>query len=121
MSKSYRKSWGTWVSVKSSSHQDKTQAARSVRRAQNSALRNGIVQDIDWDGWLVPDRYECSDNDVWGWGRDGKQRPMNRSKQYNNPFAYFRFRRIDTMEDIFTEWEEKKKRDDDFIAWASRK
>lgn len=121
MSKSYRKPWGTWVSTKSSAHQDKMQAARSVRRAQNSALRNGIVHDVDWDGWLVPDRYECSDNDVWCWGRDGRKRPMLRSAQYNNPYAYNRYCRRTTEEEVLAAWEETKKHDDDFLSWASRK
>lgn len=119
MGKSYRKPWGTYVSVKSSAHSDKTVAARAVRRAQEQSLREAI-RDDDWEGWLIPTRYECSDNDVWGWGRDGKQRPMFRSREYNNPYAYW-FARFTTEEEIFKNWEERKQRDDDFIAYASRK
>lgn len=121
MSKSYRKPWGTWVAVKSSAHADKTQAARSVRRAQNHSLRHAIANDVDWDGWLIPERYECSDNNVWGWGRDGKQRPMHPGKQYNNPYAYTSHCSPKTEQEHMVRWFERMKYDDEFIAWASRK
>ena len=93
--------------------------SRAVRRAQEQSLREAI-RDDDWEGWLIPTRYECSDNDVWGWGRDGKQRPMFRSREYNNPYAHW-FARFATEEEIFKNWEERKQRNDDFIAYASRK
>jgi hypothetical protein len=120
MSKSYRKPWGTYVAVKSSAHADKTFAARAMRRAQNQSLREAI-RDDDWEGWLIPERYECRDNDVWGWGRDGKQRPMYPSNQYNNPYAYVSSPTWMDEEQIFARWEERKSHNDDFMADASRK
>lgn len=69
MARSYRKPYSAVTGVRSA-HADKTQAARSVRRAQNLALKSFIG---DWDEFLIPHKYECSDNDVWGWGRDGNQ------------------------------------------------
>lgn len=121
MSKSYRKPWGTWTSVRSSAHGDKTTAARLFRRAQNQALRHAVANDADWDGWLLPERYECSHNDVWGWGRDGKQHPFFRSQQYYNPFAYNSCGWPRTIEDTMKRWRERQEHDDWFLTWASRK
>lgn len=120
MSKSYRKPWGTACSIKSSAHDDKTIAARSVRRAQEQSLREA-VHDDDWDGWLLPNRYECTHNNVWGWGRDGKKRPLGTNNQYNNPYAYITSPTWRTEEEIFQCWQERKERHEWFIAWASRK
>jgi hypothetical protein len=120
MGKSYRKPWGTWVSIKDSAHSDKTTASRMVRRAQEQSLREAI-RDEDWDGWLITDRYECSYNDVWGWGRDGKQRPMYRSKQYNNPYAYVMSPTWMDEEQILARWKESMGYDDSVLAYASRK
>lgn len=44
-------------------------AARGVRHKQNQHLRtNWDDEDI-----LLPHRFECRHNDVWGWDRDGHQ------------------------------------------------
>lgn len=121
MSKSYRKPWGTCVSVKCSAHHDKTVAARLVRRTQDQALRDAIASGADWDSFLIPERYECSFNDVWGWGRDGKQSPITRSSQYNNPYAYNSYGWPRTDEEVMTRWRERQEHDDWFLAYASRK
>ena len=122
MSKSYRKPWGTCCSIRNSAHDDKTVAARSMRRAQEQSLREAF-RDEDWDGWLIPERYECSHNDVWGWGRDGKQYPLDThwTTQYNNPYAYVTSPTWMSKEEIFENWEENKQRTDDFIRDACRK
>lgn len=69
MSRSYRKPYGTYCNIHNSAHYDKQLAARGVRRRQDEWLRN------HWDdeSGLVPHRYECCHNDVWGWNRDGTQ------------------------------------------------
>ena len=121
MGKSYRKPWGTCVSVKRSAHHDKTVAARQVRRAQNQALRDAVASDSDWDGWLIPERYECNFNDVWGWGRDGKQRPLDRGSQYNNPYAYNSYWYPRTEEEVYARWRARQERHDWFLVYASRK
>lgn len=120
MSKSYRKPWGTWVSIKRSAHDDKTVAARCVRRAQEQSLREAI-RDDDWDGWLIPDRYEASFNDVWGWGRDGKQRLLHLGSQYNNPYAYVRSPTWMDHDVIMKRWFERMQHKDEFMKEISRK
>jgi hypothetical protein len=120
MGKSYRKPWGSVCHIKGSAHHDKKFAARAVRRSQNQALREAI----DWDEFLIPERYECSDNDVWGWSRDGKQRPLNFRygyKQYNNPYAYLKSPVFWTDDEIIKRWHEDMQDDDELIAYASRK
>lgn len=70
MGKSYRKPYSA-VTGHNTASEDKKMAARGLRRKQNAWLRN--LKDFDEDG-LVPHRLECHHNDVWSWGRDGKQR-----------------------------------------------
>ena len=69
MSRSYRKPYSACAGVYSAAD-DKRVARRNWRHAQNHALR---MPNIDWDEFLIPARYEASYNDVWSWGRDGKQ------------------------------------------------
>jgi hypothetical protein len=98
-----------------------------MRRAQNQSLREMIRETIrgnDVDGWLMPERHECSFNDVWSWGRDGKQRPLNRrDSQYNNPYAYIcvKYTIYKTDQDVYRRWFQRMQHDDEFIAYASRK
>jgi len=120
MSRSYRKPYGTVCSVGSSAHGDKTTAARCMRRAQNQSLREAI-RDEDWDGWLIPERYECSFNDVWGWGRDGKQRLLHQGSQYNNPYAYVCSPTYWDYDELMKRWFDHMQRDDEYMADASRK
>jgi hypothetical protein len=120
MSKSYRKPYSAITGVRSA-HYDKMIAARSVRRAQDGALRHAIANQTDWDEFLLPEVYECSDNDVWGWGRDGNQRLRGRSSQYNNPFKYVTSPTWRTEEDIMERWEENKQREDDWLKDLTRK
>lgn len=85
MSKSYRKPYGTFCSFKNSARKDKQTANRGVRRKQDSWLR-GLE---DFDAELVPHRYECCHNDVWGWNRDGNQYLMKPSiREWNDHLKY---------------------------------
>ena len=68
MSRSYRKPYSA-ITGTNSAKQDKIFAHRAERRAQNLAIKLCL----DWDEFLIPDKLECSYNDPWGWGRDGKQ------------------------------------------------
>jgi hypothetical protein len=69
MSRSYRKPYCA-ITGCNSAKADKEWAARGVRRTQNQWLRKLD----DHDTALVPHRLECTWNNVWCWGRDGKQR-----------------------------------------------
>lgn len=119
MGKSYRKPYCA-ITGRRSAHDDKTQAARSVRRAQEFALRTALANEVDWDEFLLPDIYECANNEVYGWSRDGNQRFQTRSNQYDNPFAYtsYNWRSYD---EIIKWWEERKQRDDDWLKYLCRK
>ena len=73
MSRSYRKPYCAITGTKSAAD-DKKHAARGVRRAQNQALKTFVAATLDdWDEFIMPVKLECSWNDTWGWGRDGKQ------------------------------------------------
>lgn len=72
MSRSYRRPYSA-VTGHSSAKDDKRHANRGVRRGQNQYLRNIIVGNLDWDETLIPHKLECSYNEVYSWGRDGKQ------------------------------------------------
>jgi len=120
MSKSYRRPYSS-VTGNRSAHEDKTVAARSVRRTQNHALQTALANNVDWDEFLMPDIYECAANEVYGWSRDGSQSLCERSRQYNNPFAYVRSPTWMTTEEIMARWEERKQHDDDWMKYLTRK
>ena len=99
MSRSYRKPYATWTGSYSSAHEDKTIAARGVRRRQNQYLKE-VIKDRDFDSFLIPDMHECSYNEVWTWGRDGKKKLMM-------PYPRFRGRmekRDKNMEEHYKEF-----------------
>ena len=76
MSRSNRAPFAAVTGVRSAAD-DKRQAARGVRRKQNQWLRTRV----DFDDAIVPHRLECTWNEVYSWGRDGRQRlqlPDNR-------------------------------------------
>lgn len=120
MGKSYRKPYSS-VTGNRSAHKDKTDAARSLRRTQNHALRNALANNVDWDEFLLPDIYECAGNEVYGWTRDGNQSLWEPSRQYNNPFAYVCSPTWMTLEQIMERWEESKQCDDEWMARLRRK
>jgi len=68
MGKSYRKPYAAITGLRSAAH-DKMVARRCWRRAQEQALRDCK----DWEELVVPKRLEASFNEVYCWGRDGKQ------------------------------------------------
>jgi|GEM_PF-3120786 hypothetical protein len=68
MARSYRKPYAACTGMCSASI-DKQIAARGVRRNQNQYLKTNW-EDEDF---LLPHRFECHHNDVWGWSRDGQQ------------------------------------------------
>ena len=69
MSRSYRKPYCA-VTGCGSAKEDKRRAARGVRHTQKQWLRT--LEDCD--SALAPHRLQCTWNNVWSWGRDGKQR-----------------------------------------------
>lgn len=69
MSRSYRRPFAAVTGVRSAK-QDKQMANRAVRRRQNQYLKIlGDVEEV-----FLPHRLECSHNNVYSWGRDGRQR-----------------------------------------------
>ncbi len=68
MGKSYRKPYSAITGLRSAAH-DKMVARRCWRRAQEQALRDCK----DWEELVIPKRLEASFNEVYSWGRDGKQ------------------------------------------------
>lgn len=72
MSRSYRKPYGTFCSIKSSAKYDKQFANRGARRKQNAYLKT--VTDLD--EVIIPHRYECAHNNVYDWNRDGRNHLM---------------------------------------------
>lgn len=68
MGKSYRRPYSAITGCKSAKH-DKMVARRCWRRAQEQAIRDCI----DWEELVIPKRLEASFNEVYSWGRDGKQ------------------------------------------------
>lgn len=120
MSKSYRRPYSPVTGVRSA-HEDKTVAARAVRRTQDHTLRNAFAHGVDWDEVLIPHRLECPHNEVYGWSRDGHQRLYTRSSQYDNPFEYVTSPTWMTHDQIIERWEDRKRRDDEWTAYLRRK
>jgi len=72
MSRSYKKQPFAAITCCESAKRDKQIAHRSERRAQKKALRIALLNEALED-YLPLHIYECPNNDVWGWGRDGNQ------------------------------------------------
>jgi len=117
MSKSYRKPYFTWSSVRDSAHEDKKLAARGVRRAQNHALRTCE----DWDEFLIPHRLECSWNNVYSWKRDGHQREYTADHNDYNPFWLNKYRDGWTYESLIEWMLERIERYEEFRKKLCRK
>lgn len=69
MSRSYRRPYSAVTGCRSAAD-DKRVARRCWRRMQEQALRDCQ----DWEELVVPKRLEASFNEVYSWGRDGKQK-----------------------------------------------
>ena|SRR5579872_1755409 len=77
MSRSYRKPYCS-ICGAASAKSDKRLAARGVRRKQNLALATAI----DYEGFLLPHKFECAWNEVYAWSRDGRQTYQSRIPRY---------------------------------------
>lgn len=119
MSRSYRKPYYTWASVRDSAHADKTTASRGMRRAQEQSLREAF-REGDWDGWLIPVRSECTYNNVCSWGRDGKQFPFKWSHNDFNPY-WLTSHTARTDEQLVEHMMERIERREEFLACLRRK
>jgi len=105
MSRSYRKPYSP-VTGAGSAKEDKRHAARGVRSKQNQWLRNLE----EFDDSLVPHWRECANNDVWGWGRDGKQTLQQPSNREHTQYSL-------TQQGLFRgEWEAQWMREK-YAAW----
>ena len=80
MSRSYRKPYCVPCGDTGSAKKDKRIAARAMRRKQNHVLRVWMTREDE--DLIIPPRYECAHNDVWGWNRDGKQRLVSPYPRY---------------------------------------
>ena len=110
MSRSYRKPYAAVTGVRSAAD-DKRVARRNWRHAQNNALRSAIANEVDWDEFLIPARLEAAYNDVWSWGRDGKQLVPFAPRYEECAQRYYRLwiRDLDEQ-DILKDFEEEKER-----------
>jgi hypothetical protein len=84
VSRSYRKPYAA-ITGNKSAHDDKKVAARGVRRRQNQWLRN--LKDMDIA--LAPHRLECSFNNTYLWGRDGRQRLVHPGHPNSERYDFF--------------------------------
>jgi hypothetical protein len=78
MSKSYRKPYSS-PTGNLSAKKDKQIANRAVRRK----IKNYIKMNWEEENFLLPNKYECSNNEVYGWSRDGKQRYQQLNRSWN--------------------------------------
>jgi len=78
MSKSYRKPYSS-PTGSLSAKKDKQMANRSIRRTQNNYLK------LNWDeeDFLIPNKYECANNEIYGWSRDGNNRYQELNTSWN--------------------------------------
>lgn len=111
MSRSYRKPYSAITGTGSAAH-DKMVARRCWRHAQNQALSCAFKNGEDWDEFLIPNIYEASYNDVWGWGRDGNQ-TLQEEPVWEDHLSWFHcnyFTDEDAMQYATDSFEKAKKR-----------
>lgn len=72
MSRSFKRQPFMAICGNGSAKRDKTLAHQGVRRAHRLTLHNALKSE-DFDV-LLPHRLECSWNNTYSWGRDGKQK-----------------------------------------------
>lgn len=70
MSRSYRKPYASWCGHKHTASRDKTSAAQGVRRTQNAAIKQALLENT-LDDLLLPHMYDCPWNEVYTWVRYG--------------------------------------------------
>jgi hypothetical protein len=93
MSRSYRKPYAS-ICKFYSNHEDKKIASKAVRHNSKTYLNTNWYR----DDLLMPDKFECSDNDIWTWQSDGKLR-------YNTPTAYDWSKYCAVQQGLGTEWQ----------------
>lgn len=71
MSRSYKKQPFQSICGNRGAKRDKILAHRGERRAHKLAIHR--AKQTDFENFLLPDIYECSWNEVYGWSRDGNQ------------------------------------------------
>lgn len=120
MSKSYRRPYSAVTGVRSASW-DKMTAARGVRRAQNEYVHNLLVGNLDWDETPIPHRLECDHNEVYCWGRDGKQHLQTIDHNYYNLYWLGWSPCVWTEEELVQHRDERVERQVRWIAEISRK
>lgn len=69
MSRSYKNEPFQAICGNRSAKQDKTRAHRGERCAHRHAIKTAL----DFEDFLLPHKYECTWNETYCWGRDGKQ------------------------------------------------
>ena len=113
MGKSYRKPYSATTGVRSAKH-DKVAAHQGERAAVKQALR----ECSDWDELLIPHRLECSHNEVYSWGRDGRQTYQALEwRGLRNPFYMAHRSPFCTPEYLAKHFEERKK---SFEEWQRK-
>lgn len=119
MSRSYRKPY--WPITGHSSSQDKLDGRRSVRRREKQSIKQFQVTSLEWDEFLIPERYECANNEVWCWSRDGKQTLQG---WYHNCFNIYwvvsRYNRR-TVEELIEDRNERVERHARYLDKLKRK
>jgi len=117
MGKSYRKPYSAITGTKSAK-QDKLVARRCWRRAQEQAIRDCR----DWEDLVIPKRFEASFNDVWSWGRDGKQTYQGLEwAGLRNPFYMSHRSPYCTPEYLARHFEDRKRRFEEWQREVRRK
>ena len=88
MSRSFKHQPFMAICGNGSAQQDKTIAARGVRRAHRRTLHIALhTGDFDV---LLPHRLECTYNEVYSWGRDGNQMYQGlKKKDRNDPNSWW--------------------------------
>jgi hypothetical protein len=101
MSRSFKRKPFMAITGAESAKQDKSLANRGVRRAHKEALHK-MLQEQDYEDFLLPHILECHHNNVYDWGRDGH--PMYQGLDHRD---WQRFLEADSEDDYFGAWPPK--------------
>lgn len=71
MSRSFRRPYSSCTGSCTSAKEDKQRANRSIRHRIHTWIAKELKKEEGFD--LIPHRFECASNDVYGWNRDGHQ------------------------------------------------
>lgn len=81
MSRSFKRHPFMAICGGGSAQQDKTLAARGIRRAHRQAIHIAIHTE-EYEV-ILPHRLQCCHNNVYSWGRDGKQTWQGEPEHWN--------------------------------------